>query len=330
MKNLLITTREVIGYPDGEAFQRGLSGVATDLLRFGEIDITKSIKRAFSFFDDGEERTTYLTDPFNATAIDERWGSREMFRKLCAAIDSAPEGKKDVMLFVHGYAGHLSRVMDIIRALNEEYIEDPNCSAGTLISFLWPSQDIPGANYEAQAEDAKTSGRALAKFYSRLQHYISQSQKDIKVHLLCQSMGNQVLQAMAGALEQKIRDEQGLKPLFNEIILTGADVDEDAFEQTSFRSLPSLGKRINVYYGNDDVVLKSSEGIHNKGRLGQRGPSGNFPQGVYLANTTLINDTIWTMLGQEHMHFMYNQKVITDISEVLKGIALPQVKREIA
>lgn len=330
MRNLLITTREVIGYSEGEEFQRGLSGIATDLLRFGEIDITKSIKRAFTFYDDGEERRTYLTDPFNATAIDESWGSRELFRQLCAAIDAAPAGKKDVMLFVHGYAGHLSRVMDIVRALNEEYIEDPSCSAGTLITFFWPSQDIPGANYDAQAADARTSGRALAKFYSRLQHYITHSQKDIKVHLLCQSMGNQVLQAMAGALEERFPGGQDLKPLFHEIILTGADVDEDAFENSSFKSLPLLGKRINVYYGNDDVVLKSSEGIHGKSRLGQRGPSGNFPQGVYFANTTLINDTIKTMLGQEHMHFMYNQKVISDISGVLKGITLAEVKREIA
>lgn len=333
MVHFVITNRKIINHNGVEVIDRFLAGTATDNVRCGDINLALPLDTAFSFYSDSDETPTYSAEPFDLSTLNDQWGSRRLFDRLCDALAQATATKTEVLFFIHGYGNVLSRTMGIVRDLDRAYIANIHSPVGTMITFTWPSQDFPGANYAAQQADAIRSGKALARIFMKLQKYQQLTTKQPKMHLLCQSMGNQVLDHMISNLAN-LTQGQSLPQLFHEIILTGADMDTNALEAgQSFSRVAQLGRRVHVYYGNDDRILKSAKKQNGgKERLGRGGPASmtHVPANVYAVNTTEIeSDYLRHPIDFEHMHFIHSYEVVSDITEVLKGTAFTGRTREI-
>lgn len=326
MSHFIITSRKIINRKGKEVIDRFLAGEATPHLRCGEIAIDKDENNAFTFYPDNEETPTYTTDPFDHSSVNNNWGSMQMFKKLCRALDKAAAEKKDVLFFIHGYGNTLDRTYSILKGLHLQYVMRADCRAGLTVTLSWPSQTIPGLGYKRQQADAELSGRALARLYMRLLKYREMTGNNANIHLICQSMGNHLLMETVRTLGKIAGSGQSIRPLFKEVLLTGADVDNDALETgKDYSRVIELGERVHVYYGADDGVLeKSYRKFHRKNggkhRLGFTGPQdkAKIPAGIHLVDTTAVND-YKHIFDFDHMHFILSQRVIADITKVLNG-----------
>jgi len=130
-------------------------------------------------------------------------------------------------------------------------------------------------------------------------------------------MGNYVLRH---ALQQtrKIQNGVGLSRIFDNIILTAADEDNDAFDHDhKLAKLPELAQRITVYFNNGDLALAASDKTKgNPDRLGHDGAAKphQIPAKVVLVD---VSDVVTGVT--EHSYHVENDHVGKDIIAVLQG-----------
>jgi esterase/lipase superfamily enzyme len=321
MSHFIITNRKL--NEKGEAAIKKMAKTATANLRCGTINVDLKPSNAISFFPDNNETATYTSEPFNIAEYNEQWGSHIMFDRLCEALDKAAEQKNDVILFLHGFGNSFNRTFTLLKELHLNYIMRADCRAGLTITFSWPSQEV--LHYNQQREDALTSGKAFARLYMKLLKYQQQKERQVRIHLFCQSMGNQVLAHALTKLTEINGAGNPIPGLFTEILLTGADVECDALETgKELGRVPEIGKRVHVYHGTDDKVLLTSSFLYNghRGRLGLQGPRDTkvLPQNVYVVDATEVDST--GVLDIDHMLFLKHQTVIADITKVVNGLQL--------
>lgn len=224
----------------------------------------------------------------------------------------------DSLLFIHGFNVSFEDAIESAAKMAEQYAGfkyKPN-----MFVFSWPS-DGKVTNYFNDRHDAEASGYAFARGLMKLSGFLkSCSKKDLcyhKVHLMAHSMGNYVLRhALQQAL--KIADAESLSRLFDEIILTAADEDNDAFEfDYKLARLPDLAQRITVYFNYGDLALKTSDFTKgNPDRLGHDGPNKphDIPGKVVLVDASPAVDGI-----AEHSYHQEEPDVMQDIVKVLQG-----------
>lgn len=138
-----------------------------------------------------------------------------------------------------------------------------------------------------------------------------------KIHLIAHSMGNYVLRH---ALQQAKKISQGtlFARIFDEVILTAADEDNDAFDfDYKLAGLPNTAQRITVYFNSGDLALKTSD--YTKGnpeRLGHDGPKKPHD----LSAKVVLVDASDVVGGlTEHSYHQEEDTVVKDIVTVLQG-----------
>ncbi len=135
---------------------------------------------------------------------------------------------------------------------------------------------------------------------------------------MAHSMGNYVLR---NALQQaqKINNSTSLSRIFDNVILTAADEDNDAFEfDHKLAKLPELAQRITVYFNNGDLALAASDLTKgNPDRLGHDGPS----KPHQISSKVVIVDASDVVKGisEQHSYHVEEDKVAEDIIAVLQG-----------
>jgi len=242
-------------------------------------------------------------------------GSQELFNNLRKDMR---KNQVDSLIFIHGFNVTFAEAIESAATMAEKYAEKdykPN-----VFVFSWPS-DGKVTNYFNDRHDAQASGYAFARGLMKLSSFFKDCKPNEvcnqKVHLIAHSMGNYVLRhALQQA--QKIAEGASLTRIFDEIILTAADEDNDAFEHDyKLAKLAHLAQRITVYFNSGDLALKTSDFTKgNPDRLGHDGPNKphEIPAKVVLVDASSVVGGI-----AEHSYHQEEDIVIKDIVAVLKG-----------
>jgi esterase/lipase superfamily enzyme len=134
---------------------------------------------------------------------------------------------------------------------------------------------------------------------------------------MAHSMGSYVLRHTLQQT-QKISGSEPLPRLFDNIILTAADEDDDAFEHDyKLARLPEIGKRVTIYCNVEDRALSISDITKgNPDRLGHDGP--RKPHQV-PSKVTIVDVSECARGISEHSYHVDDDNVVKDIIAVLQG-----------
>lgn len=288
------------------------------------------------------------------------WGDPEKkddLKELVAAPDRTVDGKqigsdivfeqlkremmtgKDAIAFIHGYNVTFKEAIfagvRMAKNFDDKY---------TIIVFSWPSDGsmAPLLAYWSDRHDAQVSGPAVGRAMLKAGDFLGEVARAAReekkkggdpgkvacgqsLHLIVHSMGNYVLR---NGLQTMVKEKgiDGLQRIFGEILLMAADEDDDCFElDHKLRALPRLGRRVHVYFNNEDMAMRISEGTKgNPDRLGNDGPRLplQVPVKVDLVDCTpVVNQGI-----AEHSYYLDCPPVIRDMTAVLKGNSAERIE----
>jgi len=251
-------------------------------------------------------------------------GSEALFNDLRQAMKTQ---SLDSLIFIHGFNVSFKAAVESAAKIGERYAKLSNNNyQPNIFVFSWPS-DGQVTSYFNDRHDAESSGYAFARGLMKLSTFLKSADKEAacqqKINLIAHSMGNYVLRH---ALQQakKISNGASLSRIFDNIILTAADEDNDAFEHDhKLARLPDLAQRITVYFNNGDLALKTSDYTKgNPDRLGHDGPS----QPHQIPAKVVIVDASDVVKGvSEHSYHVENDNVGNDIIAVLRGESSEQI-----
>jgi esterase/lipase superfamily enzyme len=256
-------------------------------------------------------------------------GSERFFTEL--ATDMAADEGGDLLVLIHGFNVDWACGIDDLRNVEKCFVKPNGSKIKHLLLFSWPSQGSV-LKYKSDAQDAIISGITIGRCFQLFTEFLSEafggSNPQLlpcgnKIHLICHSMGNRVLQNM---LDKLRADGNKFHDVFEEVILAAADVDNNIFENPlSFYLLNNLCRRMHVYCNRNDLALKFSAKYENPlKRLGTDGPvSLNIlPSHVYLIDCTDVafkyDRNIQSRIIQ-HDYFVQVPEVSTDVYAILSG-----------
>lgn len=264
-------------------------------------------------------------------------GSARMFYELyrdtiCVRQDvrrtktKKPVLKNDILFFIHGFSTGFNSSLKHIKDLYRLYVKDENSSINHIVYLSWPSRSSKLFTYAGDQEDARDTGAILARVFRKTQNFFYEAfdvaQKEHclgRIHLMCHSMGNQVLETFM----QTIANETYI-PIITEVLLLHADVKDDIFEKgQAFSYLSKICRRVHIYIHNGDDALRISRFTKNgTKRLGQRGPRdlSVLNEETFVVDVTHDNEAITTYENViDHWGYLYRPKQIEDIVYVLRG-----------
>lgn len=333
--NFIITNREVIynSKTKKEEIRPDGKETASASLRFGEYSLKT---RQFTLYEDASTLADLNYSIAQPLQTDK--GSALFFKTLYQAILSARsqkttdgKPKADVLLYVHGFNNDLESVKAEFSRLNKKYVEDKKSPIAHIVIFSWPSQSTPSGipvplyGYQDDQADAERSGVAFAKGIFKLREFYRQFFSAAnqpcgqKVHLMCHSMGNQVLESAMKVIARNTLE------VFTEIFLIAADAKYDTFEDNQpLQYLIDMGERVHIYYHEQDAALLISKYTKNtNNRLGAYGRRNKkIVTDIYevdVSNTVDDATEDWVEKNANHHYHETSSKVIKDIIEVLNG-----------
>ena len=234
------------------------------------------------------------------------------------------DGCTDTVVFIHGFNVSFLDALNAGGALASDIAIDGKPI--NVVVFSWPSDGemVPYMSYYSDREDARTCGAALARTYLKLFDFMvdldPKEYCDRSLHLLAHSMGNYVLRHGLQAL--RVKDPRKMVRLFTEIVLAAPDEDDDAFDtDDKLRLLPSLGRRVTVYYNNKDrALLISDKTKGNPDRLGSDGPRmlDLLPKKVFVVDCSRVAGEGDPKI--QHSYFINCPPVSADLKATLDGV----------
>jgi len=284
-------------------FGKGFSDTGLGDLRFGQAKVKRGV-----------------LDPKSIQVLPDNsaQGSEALFQQL---RESMKAQSLDSLLFIHGFNVSFKAAVESAAKIGERYSKLSNKTyQPNIFVFSWPS-DGEVTSYVNDRHDAEASGYAFARGLMKLATFLKSGNPDEacqqKVNLMAHSMGNYVLRhALQQA--QKINNSTSLSRIFDNVILTAADEDNDTFEfDHKLAKLPELAQRITVYFNNGDLALAASDLTKgNPDRLGHDGPS----KPHQISSKVVIVDASDVVKGiSEHSYHAEEDKVAKDIIAVLQG-----------
>lgn len=335
-------------HPNGYGTEFSKSdGAKLQNLRFGELTLEADENKINECLNEnadgdkgnGEGLSEYLTniaDQSKITAYEEKadnnnvekLGSLSMFDKLKQAmIDHS-----DVLIYIHGFNVDWDDAVGAALALqtmvNQKTTENQNNIL--VVLFSWPSNGraLPWVSYYRDRDDASNiaGAKSFARGLLKLRDYLSNIEKkdrcQRKIHLLCHSMGNYVLQHSLKAMINYTNNRLPL--IFGYIFMCAADVDDDVFENDMQR-LPEITRRISIYHNEEDRALWLSDNTKgNSDRLGDGGINSFNCQSNKIHQidcTEIVEQDI-----AEHSYYL-NGLINKDIRLSLLGISVNDKRR---
>ncbi len=252
----------------------------------------------------GEDLSTTLADIAKTAAIEafpealdaqvpesaqpkSQLGSTALFAELKARMDAGA----DVLVYIHGFnttwAGAVGGAAALQIMLNNWSIQSvPLEKEIVVFLFSWPSEGLalPWTSYRSDRTNAEASGNAIGRGFLKFRDFLADLHLQVrqgkaaacgsKVHLLCHSMGNYVLQNALSRLASFIPGST-MPRILDTAFLCAADVDDDALEPGEpLGRLDEVCDSVSVYFNHDDRALAISDWTKgNPDRLGARGPA---------------------------------------------------------
>ncbi|MBD1860215.1 MULTISPECIES: alpha/beta fold hydrolase [Trichocoleus] len=262
-------------------------------------------------------------------------GSQAIFEQVRQQMAQTGE---DTIIFIHGFntsfRGALSQAARLHQVLTaNDPIEPTRPLRLNMCVFSWPSdgsllltnpRSRDAVAYKNDRLDAAASGVAFARAFLKMADFIndinqnSQPRCNQRLHLIAHSMGAYVLRA---ALQEVKKQVVQLPRIFDQVLLTAADEDDDAFDfDYKLFSLPRITRRTSVYFNRNDLALWASDTLKgNSPRLGTDGPMQpqQLPRNVYPIDCTDIISRITD--PTEHGYFTTVPRVVTDMRQVIRN-----------
>jgi len=271
--------------------------------------------------------------------INQKWhGSLEA---ACEIFTRAKNEKKSILFFVHGYNNDVEDVINAALEIEKLYNV-------IVVPFTWPANGggaVSGtAAYLSDKSDARVSSSALDRVIEKIHRFhqlfsnsaqasnwdkaqkkhknnpeaaaslftrLTESECQVKISLLCHSMGNYVFKHVFSTSE---RFSSHL--VFDNICLVAADTNNH--DHARWVEQLDVRKRVYVVINEDDSALKVSRikpGREQKARLG------HYLKNLSAENASYIDLTSSEGLGSEHTYFKGDAvKANADIKKFFKDI----------
>ncbi|MBC8047967.1 MAG: alpha/beta hydrolase [Fimbriimonadaceae bacterium] len=343
MKHYILTNRPVQKKAGKIILKKNEGNDISSLLYYGELELSANGKATYNLIEEEPDANFQINYPMPNNA----GPTMRFFRKIyndMREITQKNSTKRDILLFIHGYGHSLEKSFKFLKELENKYVNNPDCSVGKIIMFMWPSKSH-FISYSHEQDDARASGNTLANFYIKLKKFLDQYASKYQtenpdynrgyLHVVVQSMGNLLFQQMIEKLNTNHREL--VDNIFKEIILVGADIESDVFEEGHpLSNIIDYCSRVHVYYHKEDLAMKASRlrslltfNFRSKKPLGKTGPNDmrQLNSNIKVVDVSeledfitadSINDLIDDKIIQ-HRYFMYSTKVVKDITEVLNG-----------
>jgi esterase/lipase superfamily enzyme len=295
------TNRNLINASNSISFGENFSSTDLGDLRFGHMQVNEGVL----------DSSTIQILPDNPEE-----GSRALFDQLRKTMR---EQSLDSLIFVHGFNNSFKNAIESAAEMSSRYTQLSGQSYNpNIFVFSWPSNGRR-FEYKNDRHDAETSGYAFARGLEKLANFLREKDGDQpcqqRINLMAYSMGGYVLRHTLQQI-QKISGSKPLPRLFDNIILTAADEDNDAFEHDyKLARLPEIGKHVTIYCNVEDRALSVSDITKgNPDRLGHDGPRTphDLPYKVAIVD---VSDVVRGF--SEHSYHVDDDNVVKDIISVL-------------
>ena len=247
-------------------------------------------------------------------------------------------GGVDIVIFIHGYS--VSWEAAVASALSLEMMLNSKRKGDSkkvkVVLFSWPSDGskLPWA-YRSDRVDARDSGKAFGRAFLKLRDFLGTLKKDThsemerecgnRIHLLCHSMGNFVLQ---NAMKSKIigyAESGRISRIFDQIFMCAPDVRDDAFEEEGLSRVHELGNNVSIYFNNGDTAMHFSERTKNfDDRLRH---SGNAKPALIHNKVHQVDCSPIVHGFVEHSYYQW-ATVNQDIQQSIDGVAFDDESRK--
>lgn len=163
---------------------------------------------------------------------------------LVASERASPDGKRELVLFIHGYNTDFSEGLYRAAQIKHDYgMKSP------LVHFSWPSAGEAGL-YVYDRDSVKVSRDHLAK----LIHRINRSKAD-RIMLTAHSLGNELL--METLRQLALANNGKLPSKISDVVLISPDVDIDVFN-SQLAPIRTLPKNFAIFVSRKDRALEFS------------------------------------------------------------------------
>ena len=223
----------------------------------------------------GKWKLELLPEPEETEVVsgEKKWPSHEEFLRIMKT-------KKDVVFFVHG------NNQTPIKNLEKAHKIEKNFGVEVIV-FSWPSrpphEGIPlwekKKRYKIAIKNAEISKVALDKSFEKLNDYLqlySTPDCTTSISLIVHSLGNYLFKSLIISPEE-YRNETSI---FTNIILHQADTHANSHEK--WVDEIAAGQRVYITINEHDSILKLSEKIHGKERVGNKDRGLNSNQAYYI------------------------------------------------
>ncbi len=190
---------------------------------------------------------------------------------ISSHVEQLPQGKRDVMLYIHGYDAFPKLKLELLEQVHQKYVADYQTTIGKIIFFSWPSH-----GFRKKIDDrANTYGQELFQhfpFFKQLSEKLAQ--KGSRLHLLVHSFGHQLLNGFISTpgFQQLPQAE---RKIFDQIFLMAPDVPRGCINTAinsngilvpnrhgnpkerlyNFTLLDDLGSQLHIFYDDHDFLL---------------------------------------------------------------------------
>ncbi|MCK5134388.1 MAG: alpha/beta hydrolase [Bacteroidales bacterium] len=223
------------------------------------------------------------------------------------------KGIKRINFIVPGYAKTFkAQVYNYMYRLEEQY-GDALQENTVFITYAWGTQAMPEFYYKAK-RSANRAANDFAIFQHLLEDFLADSAffaqypDDVKINLVCMSMGNQLLKRYMIKREKQDID---FVPVYNWTVFIGSDAAYDSFDEgKGFDNLELMSDSVLVLVNRKDGPLRMSRWMNAKTRLGISGPRHleTLPDNVVVWDiTSLISWEDLPAMG--HDYFLRNQEI---------------------
>jgi esterase/lipase superfamily enzyme len=239
--------------------------------------------------------------------------SHDDFLKLVRQRLAASARYKDqALVFVHGFNTSFDNA--VYRTAQIAYVLKFD---GAPFLYSWPSGGAVGS-YTYDRESAEGSTPYLRQFLEMVVKETGAKQVSIIAH----SMGNQPL--LDVLKDMKASTPKGV--VISQVILAAPDVDADNFANLA-KSIKGFARGVTLYAASNDRALIASRNFWGHTRAGDVPAGGPLViPGVDTVDVTAISTDTFAL---NHSGYAQNNKLLTDIGELLRTGLRPPDEREL-
>jgi esterase/lipase superfamily enzyme len=253
--------------------------------------------------------------PVSRTAYGSQYVAAEILRRV-------RDGKRDLLVFIHGYNNDVEDVLERAALLEETYRVE-------VLAFSWPSNGggVKGPlSYKSDKRDARASVGAVYRTLGKLRGYLdafnAERLRDVRIRasdrfphheeqrqayitllaerdcpfsvsLLCHSMGNYLFKQLHTS---SIYDDHHM--LFDNVILAAADANNAG--HAAWVDAIRCRKRVYITINEDDAALRLSR---IKSGEEQRARLGHYLHGLNASQALYVDVTDTNGVGNSHAYF---------------------------